>query len=358
MLKLGPHFMTGGTGLSAWLRLGCTLVKYCRDFPQGEPLGGALLIGRADHMADGWVGQGDPVQAARAFYATALEPAMIANPHIPAWESPNEPVVDAEGESLDTSRPRMRWYAAYLPELARLVREDGRRMPVLGAWPVGNPTRLELWAEYGPVLQAIRHYGGLHSRHSYGVLDEAYALRHRRDQAEFDKLGYPGTPTALTEVGLDHVGGLKPWRLQYGGSLERYFNEWLAPMERELRRDPYVIGATVFTLGTGGDARWNDFDLAGGDVLDLITRLASLAAEPWPSSPPAPPSGPVALVGRRIRITASPYLRLRRGPGGAHDILTGLLPGTELLVLEQRGVWARVTTSGWISTAPGLVAVL
>ena len=43
----------------------------------------------------------------------------------------------------------------------------------------------------------------------------------------------------------------------------------LAWYDQEVRRDDYVIGFTVFTVGARDDAEWGSFDITG-----ILTRLA------------------------------------------------------------------------------------
>lgn len=274
MLKTGPHVGINPTGLSDWLRIGVSLVKYCDYFPRNEPNGGALLIGRSTQDGPWPILTGDPIQNARNFVQQIIKPVFDLNPHILAWESRNEPVVKTPDE--------MKWMATHLAEFARVMREEMRLTPVIGAWSVGNPD-FSLWQYYTPVLEACRNYLGLLSRHCYGDLNNTFAFRYRTDQDFFSLAGHAAMPLVITECGADttiqgggtFTGG---WKKHYINDFNRYFNEWIKPFEIEIRRDGYVLGATLFELG-GGFAG-GEFDVAGTDIVERLRALDHELAHP------------------------------------------------------------------------------
>lgn len=290
-IKLGPHYMMGGTGLSEWLaEADPTTVKFCFSFPR-DATGNALVVGRApgtDHVAP----EGDPVARARALFAEIWAVAR-ANPHITTWEGANEPAWSYKWTLREMERA-LTWYGIFDYTLAELGHARGLRM-VIGNWATTTPGRTgangeninDLWGHYRRGLQATADHGAIIGRHDYGPLDETFALRHRADYRQMHALGYPGVRMLLTEVGAENVPGMTPWRNHFGGDDERYFGEWLRPFELAIRTTPYVIGAHLFTLGDGADRRWHPYDVAGTTIPQ---RMAELSAQLGPivAAPPAP----------------------------------------------------------------------
>lgn len=299
MLKLGPHVMSGGVP-NDWLALGVTVVKWHAAIPADGPRAGVLTIGRPAHY-EGFSPNGTDATIAAGWYVNnVLDKAMFESPWIQFWESPNEPGWNDEWDAL-TKRGIMQWYAEYLSEFARLLQARGKRA-VLGNWSVGQPS-FDGWQYYGPVLEATRKYNAVLGRHSYAWLNESLGLRHRADQAEFSKLGYRNVPLVITECGAENTHGMKKWREEYANDFPRYFREWIAPFEREIRKDPYVLGATLYTVGTGGSNDWVKDDVSGTPIVEMLTELSR---EPWPptSEPPRPPPTPQPVLTNQIVLNA------------------------------------------------------
>jgi hypothetical protein len=85
------------------------------------------------------------------------------------------------------------------------------------------------------------------------------------------ELDIPVPPLLITECGIDRGGdgyrrkpGNTPWR-QYLAQLMDY--------ERELRRDPYVVAAFLFT--SGATQSWRSFDVGEAEWRDLSRSLVS-----------------------------------------------------------------------------------
>lgn len=376
--QLGPHFMTGGTGLAGWAAESAVL-KLAGDFPRVTTRPGALVIGRVIDERGWTLGQGDPGSSAAWYFDHVVGPALDRNPHVAAWEGPNEPIF-TDGE-------RMRWYGAFLYEFARLVAARGRRA-VIGNWAVGWPLadpgtrQVPLWWHYQHALRAVRDHGALLGRHGYGPLDDFYALRHRLDNEHFAALGFPDLPVVITECGCDDAGGYRPWR-EYYGSAADYWREWCQPFADKLAADRYVIGAALFTLGTGSADAWRAFDVAGteipewaadlcrapeqehepmpivvidtpdpvlrGQVLDHIIALqadADRRGQVYPYGPPAPapPAAPwwetLPLPGKALSIAG--VTRRFRAPD-LTAIQIDAVPDTRKMdVWERQGEWLRV----------------
>jgi len=276
--KIGPHCL-GWTPEAASLgRSGVAVAKFAGLFDGAAELAAlpaevrpGMLLGRVVETEFGIdERRATPaVDYARYYFTRYLEQPIRLNPALNAWEGPNEPTANsAEG---------MRWYGAFLYELSRLIRAQGKT-PVIGGWSVGAP-KYELWPEYTAALEAVRIHGAVLSRHSYAGPDQTtwgyLLLRHREDNARFEALGYGNLPLVITETGADVVPfGTPPgraWRDLYGDDGARYVREILAPLEMELRKDEYVIGATVFTYGPR--EWWPRHNIDGAGVTQALVAL-------------------------------------------------------------------------------------
>jgi hypothetical protein len=105
---------------------------------------------------------------------------------------------------------------------------------------------------------SIHEYWGRSNRDTgiAGYLDDWTALRHRRIH---DWLGGQHPPFVITESGCDNVYSWgSGWKAQ-GIDEQTYTNEIMA-WSKELAKDSYVIGATIFGSGPYG---WADFDTDG-----------------------------------------------------------------------------------------------
>jgi len=289
--KLGPHTLNGSPQASAWLRAGAPIIKMVGDFSFAAEAAALshrpLVIGRIveTHLDPNRLISQDPIQTARDYIATYLERPITLNPAVTHWEGPNECVV--------TEPPAMRWYSIFLNEFARVVWTQFKKTPVIGGWAVGNPN-YPLWAEYRPALEATRMYGAILSRHSYAGPDKStwgyLLLRHREDNAIFSSMGYPDAPLLITEAGADGVPFGNPpgrcWRDLYGDDATRYCDEILFPFDEELKKDPYVLGAVVFT--SGGSDTWPDHNIDGRVSELLIANTRPEETPPPPENDPMP----------------------------------------------------------------------
>ncbi|MGH2523063.1 MAG: hypothetical protein ACRDH2_11220, partial [Anaerolineales bacterium] len=175
------------------------------------------------------------------------------------------------------------------------------------------------YAEMGlflPALEAAHRCGGLFTLHEYnsptmacgvsngvtGIIPGApglnvpagyHTLRYRFWYEGYLKpRGLGDLPLVISEIGIaagpeggacDDPGspyswkGYQDWWVQQGlgpDGPQAYVNT-LAWYDAELRKDPYVIGATIFTAGAADPANgWNSFD-----VHDLLIPLAYYAVE-------------------------------------------------------------------------------
>jgi hypothetical protein len=277
-LKLGPHYLSGGEESTFdWLRLKPSVAKFCFSGFElaNDAANETLCIGRPEESFIKSL-SGDAQALARQMAAEVYAPHIRYYPMIDAWEGPNEVTPGTPEE--------MSWYASFLAQLGYEISTLGK-LPVVGSFAVGNPD-LALWRYYQPVLEMLKATGGLHSRHSYGRLDEWFAFRHRKDQAEFRAMGY-NPRIVITECGLDVTkdqdGNIltEPWRKTYSTERE-YWDKWLKPFTLGVNQDDYVLGATVFTVGTGFAKVWEPFAV-GHITLDCIVADCPPEEEPVPT---------------------------------------------------------------------------
>ena len=221
-----------------------------------------------------------------------------SNPAIKYWEGHNEPVwVDEDG---------MKWYADFEIERMQQMEKLGLKC-VIGNYATGTPPE-NLWPAFLPAVQAALQYGAILGLHEYScpwmwwmtgryqVEDENCVdprdpnriegwttLRYRKVYRQFlEPAGLGNVPLVITEFGLDPGVAPRPndapggaWR-NLGGYWRRHKNdaafdykaskypqpadvpgyvnnaqfyaEQLKWIDREMRKDPYVIGATIFHL--------------------------------------------------------------------------------------------------------------
>jgi len=228
----------------------------------------------------------DPAQAARD-YVNRLLGTYLARPWVDYWEGINEPDVGGD----------MAWYAAFEAERARVMGSHGLKVAI-GSFSTGVPE----WADFEaflPAVEAAAKYGGVMSLHEYdaptmmrsvgsalpgreAVADRgALVLRYRWWYEDYLKPRGLVIPLVITEAGID--GGVTNRPGPEGGGWRDFTTYWgenglsndgtafylqqLAWYDAELRKDDYVIGCTVFTVGAIDD-KWRSFD-----VTDMLREI-------------------------------------------------------------------------------------
>ena len=135
------------------------------------------------------------------------------------------------------------------------------------------------------------HYVQNRMVHSPDMLGTWQAFRVARDHAHIRDLGYGDVKFILTEFGLDNVdfrvykaytGGQEAgaWRtlithwqnnnMLNGLSAEEFYAHELEYAERQLQAYPFVIGATVFTVGSQPGSLWDKFDIYPSVIRELL----------------------------------------------------------------------------------------
>ncbi|MBI3241537.1 MAG: hypothetical protein HYZ49_04505 [Chloroflexi bacterium] len=293
-----------------------------------------------------------PEQAAARFVRDQRERYYALNPLIKIWEGHNEPSFGGPNES--GALARMEWYGRFEAERLRLLTGLGLRGVIGNfstGYPEVGPRETRMWEAFLPALAAARDLNGLLGLHEYsapwvwwltGNYQEANCP-HRRLQPGWreENIGDVGwltlryrqvyryalaprdldtVPLVITELGCDAVGHNCPgtpsgaWKDlagywdSYDGArdqidywrkprdardardTERYYAEQLIWYDREIQKDAYVLGATIFTFGSD-NSTWERYNVAGTRVTQyLATHIRQTSGEP---TLPLPPTRPV-----------------------------------------------------------------
>ncbi len=284
------------------------IVKLIDDFSPAATIHAAsprtLVIGR--FFTPEQPQDGDPVERAQAWVNTHL-PQMLANPAVDYWEGYNEPDVG--------SPEAVAWYGAWEAERTRLLAEHGLRA-CIGNFATGTPDLDWGWEPFRPAIEAAIAAGGILGLHEYSAPEMNFAYGDYQadpDEDEGDEGWLTGRyrkvfrqflhpnglliPIAITENGIDGgvLPGIRPgppdaqgykdfaayWASPEGGNHpdpEAYYLEQLAWYDREIQKDAYVIGATIFTTGYG----WASFNLEGAMLPLLEGYLVETGVAYWP----------------------------------------------------------------------------
>ncbi|MCA1996960.1 MAG: hypothetical protein LDL56_07005 [Armatimonadetes bacterium] len=229
-----------------------------------------------------WGRSDNPEEAGRAFWREILKPRFQSlseqeRAWIDYWEGPNEGDSTPTWETLDDAR----WFTRFTVSMAHEMARSGAR-PLVGSIAVGNPGGSpEEFAEkveaFLPALEAAAKARGAWSYHAY-TLDystdpekESWtSLRYRRilQVIRRKRPDLARLPLVLTEAGVDRAGNSHEDGWVSRGSADDY-ERWLRWFDAELRKDPSVVGATLFA--SGGFESWPSFELEA--FLPRLTRM-------------------------------------------------------------------------------------
>jgi hypothetical protein len=332
--KLGPHIMRNTADIA--LTYPAPVVKLVGDWGLAGNYGG-LVIGRyaVEYAVQGDYIQGKtPRQSALDFVVTQTD-TIVANPLIEYWEGPNEPVF--------TTMEGLAWYAQFEIERMNLMEALGKKC-VLGNFATGTP-ELSWWPAFLPAIEYGIANGAILGLHEYSCPwiwwmtgdhqidpsedegDEGWTtLRYRKVYRQYlEPAGLGEMPLVITEAGIDPGVNPRPpgtpagtwkqlgdfWRDNDGRpDTARHYFDQLRWYEEELKKDSYVIGATVFTWGSSGPP-WDAFDVAQ-------TEVAQLLGAHWSATPPPEPPEPepeIVILDVRDQLAtnpASPWYPWRR----------------------------------------------
>jgi hypothetical protein len=297
--KLGAHVLRAAAGLGEFIAGKPAVVTLVGDWGMAANIPkGTLVIGAIAGNYDGQFQRASgapPQQAAQQFVNDALG-TYRSNPDIAYWQGHNEPVWNSEDE--------MGWYAEF--EIARMeIMANLGLKCVIGNFATGSPP-LHLWPAFIPACQAALEYRAILGLHEYSCPwmwwmtgehqidpeedqgDEGWTtLRYRKVYRQHlipNEVG--DLPLAITEAGIDPLVSPQPpgvkrgtwrqlgdfWREHDGepDNADYYFRQ-LVWYDLELQKDPFVIGACVFTWGNWGGT-WKHFDVAGTPVAEKLAQ--------------------------------------------------------------------------------------
>jgi hypothetical protein len=245
------------------------MVDAIRDYKGKHPHGIVVLrvwTRLKFHLAD------NPESSADRFWSEVLWPhLLLVDPQtrklIDYVEGPNE------GDSTPTwfTDEDTRWFARFWVRLAASMKAQGVR-PNVGSIAVGQPPgspdeMKRRFLLFAPALRAAKEARGSWGYHAYTIhystdleKESWYSLRYRRLHG-FLAEAHPelaDLPLILTEGGVDYSGDPKTSGWQARGTAKQY-QDWLQWFDRELRKDPYVVGVTLFQMGDPGI--WPSFEL-------------------------------------------------------------------------------------------------
>lgn len=324
--KLGPHVLRMVAGLSEYIAVGPAVVKLVGEWGLANEIPrSTLVIGRVfqseyDAQLQRTTGK-TPRQAAEQFVRDQIA-TYKNNSAIIYWEGHNEPVWNTKED--------MGWYAQFEIERMKLMADAGLKC-VIGNFATGTPD-LALWPAFLPAIEAGLTYQAILGLHEYSHPwmwwmtgkyqldphadegDEGWTtLRYRKVYRQYlIPNGLGSMPLVITECGIDPLVNPKPpdtppkawkklgkfWREKDNepDQYDYYFRQ-LVWYDKELQKDDYVVGATVFTWGSFGPP-WSEFDVGETPVAEkLITYTRKDPAKafkyggegPQPTSPRGKP---------------------------------------------------------------------
>jgi hypothetical protein len=318
--KLGAHVIRGCSGLGEYIAAKPAVAKFVGDWGLATSVpDGTLVIGRkhqGDYDAQQQYKAGlSPHEAANQFIQDQSS-TYNSNPQITYWEGHNEPVWNTHEE--------MAWYAQFEVERMEIMSNMGLRC-VIGNFATGTPA-LDLWEQFWSACKEARRFKALLGLHEYSCPwmwwmtgryqldpdedqgDEGWTtLRYRKVYRQYLAPNDAVIPLVITECGIDGLvrplpdgapgatwKGLGDYWREHDGETDRhdYYFRQLAWYDRELQKDDYVVGATVFTWGNYGEP-WASFDVAGTPVADKLTAYTmENPAEPfvYPDGESVPPN--------------------------------------------------------------------
>jgi hypothetical protein len=197
------------------------------------------------------------------------------------WEGINEPGIGHEGMPKDVERAKAlnRWYVRF----AELMHARGEKVAGF-SWSTGNPTDEHLRWIIPHITEAAAAVDA-HAFHEYTKprFDNPRSDWRRYRLFEQALPSHARKPVVITETGVDERGdpATSGWAAQMTAA---EYLRWLAEYDDCINADPYVLGATIYTLK---DPLWPSFEIAG----EALGRLAEYAAgkgggtvlgEAWP----------------------------------------------------------------------------
>ncbi len=233
---------------------GVGALGFLTDVKEASP--NTVTIGRVDDIFIQNY-EGEPEEAAREYVAKHLQTYRL-NPGVDYWEGWNEP---------DPGLQWMSWYTRFEQERVKVMAQHGFRSAI-GGFPPGVPEMNE-FELFIPAVETALQYDGILTLHEgdlgwgniqqgYGSALPGYPFYADRGSSAFR---YRWFYRELLEP-RDLVIPLVVSELFFGGWHMMSINEAVDDVvwyDLEARKDPYVIGFTVFTAGA--NSHWEEFDV-------------------------------------------------------------------------------------------------
>lgn len=269
------------------------MIQAARDYKKYNPDG--IVVLRCFEPVRYTIDQ-DPVERAEYHWNEIYWKRMKALPEadrklIDYVESTNEMGECPTWEDDDSTR----WFTRFQIRFTELAAKEGYRH-VLANIPVGNPGgpddgrhRIRIFA---PALRHAMQHGGAWSYHAYTIqyttdpeIEQWYSLRYRKFYEAFtgEWADLKKMPMIITEAGVDDHGNADKDGWLARGSAEKFQN-WLRWFDSELKKDDYVIGATLFQNGAGAAwGGWASFELE--TIADWLVNYWNVeTAKPKPAA--------------------------------------------------------------------------
>jgi len=265
-----------------------------------------VTISRNDvaHQSE-WRTTMDPAAAAN-HYVEANLGYYRQNPAVDYWEGMNEPAPDNPDDWA--------WFTQFEATRACAMQAQGLRAAI-GVFAVGWPRTFDEMISFLPALEAAHRCGGILTVHEYngptmdcGVATNVpniipgapalsvpagiYTLRYRiLYEGLLKPRGLGDLPLAITELGADGSSPDDPCQGPKGWTWKRYQPSWidrgfgptgadayvnvLSWYDNEIKKDPYIIGAAIFTSGEFASTAWAKFD-----IHEALIQLATYEVKP------------------------------------------------------------------------------
>lgn len=264
----------------------------------------------------------DPISDARNAFNQMREIMEKLRGLVDVWEGYNEIPIDTPAPLTERERQKARNFNAFTVEIARLMHDAGMKYAAY-SFSTGNPVHIELWDLLLDGLRAS-DYLALHEyiapNQQFTEFNTTMCNRYRevytRIPADARK------PVLITECGVDYNG-----EQGYKGKLPRpEYLKMLADYDRELMRDPYVVGAAIYCYGVD-DKRWVTYDIGGEFARNLREYIIENPTLPIEIPPivqiPVTPRAPETLrLADAVALAKQARDKLQNGDGaGAYAIL-------------------------------------
>jgi hypothetical protein len=252
-----------------------------------------------------------------------------------------------------------------------------------GAWGEhGYGSVLGLQMYHGPQNQAVQADGRLgrtpidmaNDRTIYpDTVDSWLAMRASMSHQHLIKVGGGDIPIIISEFGFDDAGfhsyrhytggaAVSAWRecipywQQLGylkdKSAAQFYGEQLAWSEAQSAIYPWLIGMTVFTVGSDPASRWALYDVLDTPVFDHF--LAALNEQPsLPDDPPQIPPAPLPEMDGCFITPTSGRVNVRSQPTTDAPIVTVLEPGE---AVEALAIYHEAPGRMWFRAVAGYIA--